>query len=51
MIKVNHSQWVKIANNKAAVEMKNSNQYNPLDFLFTSIEKMIFAKVGEKSQI
>ena len=36
---VNHGQLVAIATIKAAVEIKNNNQYKPFLFLFTSIEK------------
>jgi hypothetical protein len=37
IIRVNHSQCVKMANNKAALDIKNINQYNPLDFFLTSM--------------
>lgn len=37
MISVSHSQLVKIANSRAAVETKNNNQYVPLFLLFTSM--------------
>ena len=41
MINVNQGQCVAIAMIKAAVETKNNNQYNPLDFLFASICKIL----------
>lgn len=36
-IKVNQGQCVKMAINKAAAEIKNSIQYIPFEFLFTSM--------------
>jgi hypothetical protein len=39
MISVNQGQCVAIAMINAAVETKNNNQYNPLDFLFASMNK------------
>ena len=36
---VNHGQLVAIATTKAAVEIKNNNQYKPFLFLFTSMKK------------
>ena len=43
---VSHGQCVAIATTNAAVEIKNNNQYKPLRFLFTSMEK-ICAKIGQ----
>lgn len=36
---VSQGQLVAMATTKAAVEIKNNNQYKPLRFLFTSMEK------------
>ena len=43
--RVSQGQCVAIATTKAAVEIKNNNQYKPLRFLFTSMEK-VCAKIG-----
>lgn len=43
---VNHGQLVAIATTKAAVEIKNNNQYKPFLFLFTSMKKFC-AKIGQ----
>jgi hypothetical protein len=48
--RVNQGQLVAIATIKAAVEMKNNNQYNPFLFLFTSMEKFC-AKIGQMIKI
>jgi hypothetical protein len=45
MISVSHGQCNMIAAASAAEEIKNNNQYNPLDLRFTSM-KNIFAKIG-----
>jgi hypothetical protein len=45
MMRVNQGQCIATAITRAAVEIKNSNQYNPFDFLRTSIRK-ILAKIG-----
>jgi hypothetical protein len=47
MINVSHGQWVKMATNKAAVEIKNNNQYMPFDFFCTSMANNLTAKIGE----
>ncbi len=39
--KVSQGQCKKIATNKARVDKKNSNQYKRVDFLFTSISKLL----------
>jgi hypothetical protein len=36
-IRVSQGQWVAIAKTRAAVEIKNNNQYKPLFLLRTSI--------------
>ena len=43
--KVSQGQCVAMANINAAVEIKNSSQYKPLRFLFTSMKK-VCAKIG-----
>ena len=43
---VSQGQWVAIATTKAAVEIKNNNQYKPFLFFFTSMEKFC-AKIGQ----
>jgi hypothetical protein len=44
--RVSHGQWVAIATKRAAVEIKNNNQYKPRRFLFTSMKKFC-AKIGQ----
>jgi hypothetical protein len=43
---VSQGQCVTMASTKAAVEIKNNNQYKPFLFLFTSMEKFC-AKIGQ----
>ena len=38
---VSQGQCVATATTKAAVEIKNNNQYRPFRFLFTSMEKIL----------
>ena len=40
-IRVNHGQCAMIAKARAAVEIKNNNQYKPLELLFTSMIKIL----------
>jgi hypothetical protein len=49
-IRVSQGQWVAIASIRAAVEIKNNNQYKPRRFLFTSMKKFC-AKIGQKVRI
>ena len=48
--RVSQGQWVAIASIRAAVEIKNNNQYKPRRFLFTSMKKFC-AKIGQMTRI
>jgi hypothetical protein len=45
---VSQGQWVAMATTRAAVEIKNNNQYKPRRFLFTSMKKFC-AKIGQET--
>ena len=47
MIRVSQGQWVAMATPRAIVEIKNNIQYSPLEFLFTSMIKILRKNRGE----